>query len=97
MMKEKSQEKDWWLVIHAFDAQEKFVAARLVEVSATVDMLNRLALALSCYFKVRDLNDVMEGREEPKVWEMLGKVVSEFPHSPSPRTLRIMSALPAAK
>ncbi len=90
-----SQEKQrWLLLIHAFDKDQKFMSARILEVSADADKLDELTLALSKINQTKMYVGIEKGLVEKDIWEMLGSICPRFSHSPPYHTLRVMSFFP---
>ncbi len=82
------------MVIHAFDDKEKFIAARIFQVFANVDTLDRLTLALSELHKTCRLEDVEEKRVDYDIWKIMGDFCCRFPGIHYAHTLRVMSIVP---
>lgn len=90
-----SQERKWLILIHAFDKTGIFMSARILEVTADADKLDRLTLALSEINRTGMYSDIAVGHGAKDVWDMLGKICPQFSHSPPFHTLRVMSFHPA--
>ncbi|OGH93293.1 MAG: hypothetical protein A2563_01660 [Candidatus Magasanikbacteria bacterium RIFOXYD1_FULL_40_23] len=68
--------------------------ARVLKVSATIEILDRLTNLLSKPVQRYNWENLREDLGEKELWDYLGDICPRFHHSPPYETLRVMSFLP---
>ena len=71
--------------------------ARVLEISATIEILDRLTSLLSKPHRMRNWGNLRTDLGENELWNYLKEICPRFSHSPPYDTLRVMSFFPVAK